>query len=234
MTKRHLLSGLLLAAGALSAVPAGVSARDSQLKATLRLTTSHPNTRTGAVLNLTRPDGPNGKPKTEAVGVFQLPPGTTVNLNAVPPCLKDDTTLQVEGPAACPQSYLGTGFASLYTGLGAPVDPVGIDEQWYYAPGQLVVLYTLHGQRSPILKVGRVQIKGSTFTAPLDLPPGYPPGTKTSPKQTDVTINPYVGSHGAFITSPPTCPSDGKWITTVTLHYDDGSTDSVSDATPCR
>jgi hypothetical protein len=87
---------------------------------------------------------------------------------------------------------------------------------------------------SPILKVGRVQINGSTFTAPLDLPPGYPPGTKMSPGTTDVTLQPYVGPNGAFITTPPTCPPDGKWITTVVLHYDDGTTDDVTDATPCQ
>jgi hypothetical protein len=185
-------------------------------------------------LNLTRPDGPNGKPKTEAVGVFELPAGTTVNQHAVPPCMLDDTTWQIEGDSGCPDSHVGNGFASLYTGLGSPVDPLGIDEQWYYAPGEIVALYSLHGHPSPIIKIGHVTISGATFTAALDLPPGYPPGTKTSPGTTDVTLQPYVGANGAFITTPPTCPAGGKWITTVTLHYDDGATDRVADATPCR
>lgn len=226
-------ASMLAIAACLLAGPATAGATDSGFQAKLRLTSSRPGTPSGAILNLIRPDGPNGKPKTEAVGVFQLPAGTTVNENAVPPCTKDNTTWQLEGPSACPQSYIGDGYASLYTGIGSPVDPIGIDEQWYYAPGQIVSLYTLHGTRSPVLQVGRVEIKGTTFVAPLDLPPGWPPGTKTSPKKTDVTINRYVGANGAFITTPPTCPADGKWITTVTLHYDDGSTDSVSDGTPC-
>jgi hypothetical protein len=224
----------LTAALVLVLAPAAARAGDSQIQAKLRLTSPKPNTAAGAILNLVRPDGANGKPKTEAVGIFQLPPGTVINQNAVPPCTKDDATWQVEGPDACPASYIGNGFATLYTGLGAPIDPIGIDEQWYYAPGQIVALYTLHGQRSPVLEIGHVQIRGATFVAPLDLPPGYPPGSKTSPKETDVTLNTYVGPRGAFITTPPTCPPDRKWTTTVTLHYDDGTTDTVTDATPCE
>jgi hypothetical protein len=214
-----------------SATSAGAAA---QIQAKLQLTSSRPGTPTGAVLNLERPDGPDGKPKTEAEGVFQLPPGTTVNQDAVPPCTKDDTTWQAQGQSACPSSFVGTGFVTLVSGLGPPVDPYAIDQHWYYAPGQLVSLYTNHGQDSPVLKVGRVQIKGATFDAPLDLPPGYPPGTKTSPKATDVTINRFVGPRGAFITTPPTCPPAGKWVTTVFLTYGDGSTDTVRDATPCQ
>ena len=228
------LMTLTAALALLVLTPVAARAADSQIKARLRLTSARPNTPTGAVLNLIRPDGPDGKPKTEAVGIFQLPPGTVIDQDAVPPCTKDDTTWQIEGPSACPNSYVGNGFATLYTGLGAPIDPIGIDEQWYYAPGQIVALYTLHGERSPVLKIGHVQIRGATFVAPLDLPPGYPPGTKTAPKETDVTLNGYVSARGSFITTPPTCPPDRQWITTVTLKYEDGSIDNVTDATPCE
>ncbi len=223
------------AAAALTiAVTGPPSAGAAEMEAKLRLTSPKPNTPTGAVLNLIRPDEANGKPKTEAVGVFRLPPGTVVNQDAVPPCTKDDVMLRVQGLAACPQSHLGNGYVTLVSGFGPPVDPFDLDQYWYYAPGELVALYTKHGQTYPILSVGRVQIEGATFTAKLDLPPGYPPGTKTSPKETDLTIQPYIGERGAFITTPPTCPRSGKWITTVTLYYEDGSTETVSDATPCE
>jgi len=234
MTRKVIAALVAAAAVALVGGPEAAGAATSQIKATLRLTTSTPNSPTGAVLNLVRPRGSDGKPKTEAVGVFAMPAGTRIDQHAVPPCTLDDTTWQIEGDSGCPNSHVGQGFATLYTGLGAPIDPLGIDEQWYYAPGELVALYSLHDHPSPVLEIGHVKISGATFTAPLDLPPGYPPGTKTSPGETDVTLQPYVGSHGAFITSPPTCPADGRWITTVTLHYEDGSTDQVSDATPCR
>ena len=79
-----------------------------------------------------------------------------------------------------------------------------------------------------------MQIRGSTFTARLNLPPGYPPGSKMSPKETDVTINRYLGPRGPFLTTPRTCPASKRWITRVKLYYDNGTTDTVSDATPCR
>jgi hypothetical protein len=220
-------------AGALAA-PMTAGAAESHMQVQLRLTSPKPNTPTGAVLNLTRPDEADGKPKTETRGVFRLPAGTVINQDAVPPCTKDDLTWQVEGTAACPDSYLGNGYVTLVSGLGPPVDPFDVDQHWYYAPGELVALYTKHGTTYPILEVGHAQIDGATISADLDLPPGYPPGTKTSPKDTDLTIQPYVGPRGTFITTPPTCPSSGKWITTVTLSYEDGTDETVSDAMPCE
>ena len=209
------------------------SAFDARIQAKLRLTSSSPNSPAGATLNLNRPDLPNGKPKTEAVGVFKLPKGTKISHTAVPPCKLSDLMLQVQGTAGCPASYLGAGSATLVTGLGSPIDPYTIHEHWYYAPGELVVLYTNNSGDSPVLKVGRVKIKGATFIAPLDLPPGYPPGSKTSPKETDVALDRYVGPRGAFITTPRSCPRSRNWITTVFLTYDDHTTDRVTDATRC-
>jgi len=238
MVKRDLLRLLLLVPVSLlcgiGATAARADTNQSGFHARFRLRSSIPNTPTGVTLNLTRPDLPSGKPKTETVGVFKLPPGTKVNQAAVPPCTKDDNTLQIEGPAACPASFIGTGYVTLYSGFGPPIDPIPLDQQWYYAPGQLVQLVTYHGTKMPVLKVLRVNIKGATFTAALNgLPPGWPPGTTMAPKETDLTIS-YTGPHGAFVTTPPTCPPSGKWITTVTLYYADHTTDTLSDATSCQ
>ena len=224
------MGGTRLAVALAAAATTMASAADAApLRATLRFTSSAPGSQTGVVLNLVRPDGPDGKPKPEAVGVFQLAEGTTIDERAVPACEADDTTLQAEGPDACPDSRVGEGFATLMTGLGSPVDPVTLDATWYHAPGEIVALFTPDGLERPVVKVVRVQIKGAPFVAPLDLPPGYPPGTKTVPKESDVTID----RHGSFITTPPACPANGRWVSTVTLTYDDGTTDRASDSTPC-
>src|SRR3954454_2686948 len=146
----------------------GARAPSQRLQATLRLTSSTPNTPSGGILNLVRPDGPDGKPKPEAVGVFELPEGTTINESAVPVCTADDTTLQLEGEAACPSaSHVGEGLATLLTGFGPPLDPVTLDDHWYHAPGEIVALFTPHGTTAPVLKVIHVQIKGASFVAPL-------------------------------------------------------------------
>ena len=212
-----------------SGLGAGSAAASGGLVAKLRLSSHRPGTPTGATLNLIRPDGPDGKPKPEATGIFQLPAGTAINEKAVPACTLDDTAWQVEGVGACPRSRLGEGLATLDTGFGPPIDPLTVDDYWFHAPGQIVALFTPHGLKAPVLTITRVRIEGATFVAPLSLPPGYPPGTKTVPKESDVTID----RHGSFITTPPTCPADGEWVAKVTLVYDDGSTDSATDATPC-
>src|SRR4051812_34718621 len=82
------------------------------------------------------------RPRRRASSSFPTGPSSTSG--PFPPCPNDDVTWQVEAYAACPSSWVGDGFASLYTGVGAPVDPLGIDEQWYYAPGEIVALYSLH------------------------------------------------------------------------------------------
>jgi hypothetical protein len=211
-----------------------VSASAAQLIADLHLTSQVPGTPSGAVLKLIRPDGPDGKPKPEAVGVFELPDGTIINEAAVPACTKDDATWQLEGESACPDSHIGEGFATAITGFGPPVDPLTIDLHWYHAPGQIVALYTAHETTAPVLKVARVHIKGATFVAPLDLPPGYPPGTKTVPKESYVALDRLVSEKGAFITTPSTCPPSGQWVSRVTLTYDDGTTDSATSTAPCQ
>ena len=224
----------VLAATSLALTHAGPpDAGASEIQAKLRLTSSVPNTATAGYLELARPVEENGKPKTEVMGVFTLPAGTRIDHDAVPPCVKDDATWRAEGMSACPESHIGTGFASVHSGFGAPLDPFLVDQQWYYAPGELVALYTKQGTRTPILAIGRVQIRGTSFVAPLDLPPGYPPTTKSSPGETQLSLG-YLGRKGSLLTTPARCPRDGRWISTVELTYEDGSKDVVRDATPCR
>lgn len=231
--RSRLTATAALAAALAFTAPTTAVAYDAELRASLSLTSTKPGTPTGAVLSMTRPDEPNGKPKTEAVGVFKLPKGTTISHRAVPPCEANDVMLQVQGASACPASFVGAGSATVVTGLGSPVDPYTIYQRYYYAPGELVVLYSNNAGDSPVLKVGRIKIEGATFTAPLDLPPGYPPGTKTAPKDTDVAFDRYLGPQGAFITTPRTCPRSRRWVATVVLTYEDGSSDRASHATPC-
>ena len=224
---------LLTAVAAALALTHAGPGHASEIQAKLRLTSSTPNTPTAGYLDLVRPVEENGKPKTETMGVFTLPAGTRIDQAAVPPCEKDDVQLRVEGHSACPESHVGTGFASVHSGLGPPVDPFVVAQQWYFAPGELVALYTKQGTRAPIISIGRVQIRGTSFVAPLDLPPGYPPGTKSSPGETQLSLG-YIGRKGSLLTTPPTCPPDGKWVSTVELTYEDGSKDVVRDTTPCQ
>ena len=120
------------------------TAARAQLVSDLQLASHTPSTPTGATLRLVWPDGPDGKPKPETEGVFELPEGTVVNEAAIPTCTASDEE---------------------------PSDQV------------------------------------------IDL------------RATDA---------GAFITTPPTCPAGGEWISHTTITYTDGTVDRATGVTPCH
>ena len=216
---------------------AGPAAASQKLVADLKLTSHRPATPTGATLHLVWPDNDaGGRPKPEAKGVFVLPKGARIDETAIPTCTASDEQLKIEGGGACPDgSDLGPGQVSFDTGLGAPVDPFMLDNEWYHGPGQIFGLFHPHGQQAPTLIVNRVKIVGASFVATPSLPPGVPPTRKTVPKQSDQRVYKRVGSTGAsFITTPPTCPRSGKWVAHATVTYDDGSVDRAKSVTRCR
>src|SRR5918998_5160530 len=156
--------GVVLAIG--GGIGAGDAAASDRLVADLKLTSHRPSQPTGATLHLVWPDGEDGKPKPEKVGIFRLPKGTRVNQSALPVCTATDAELRVRGGSACPEgSALGPGRVKFVSGIGSPFDPVTLDNDWYHAPGQIVGLFHPHGSSSPTLAVNRVDIQGSTFVA---------------------------------------------------------------------
>jgi hypothetical protein len=109
-----------------------------------------------------------------------------------------------------------------------------LDDSYFLGPGQLITVFRAHGTPGPTLQVNRLKIEGSTIYDQPQLPPGYPPGTKTVAKQVDQEIT-LAGSGGrAFMTTPATCPASEQWIARLTVTYEDGSIDSETSATPCE
>jgi hypothetical protein len=47
------------------------------------------------------------------------------------------------------------------------------------------------------------------------------------------TIPAYTNAKGSYATTPPTCPAEGYWTTTVRFWCADGTTDSVDSHQPC-
>lgn len=216
----------------LLAVPASAE----QLQFDLQLASRSPATPTGARLHFVLPDGSDGKPLAETRAAFQLPPGTVVDLDALPPCDASDLELQATGGATCPpDSRLGPGDIWLESGFGAPLDPFWVDTYWYYGPrGGIVVLVRKHGTPAPVIAVSRARIEGATFIAEPSFPPGYPPGTKTTLKESIQVFEKRVTSAGSFLTTPPTCPRSRKWISRATITYEDGSSETATSTTRCR
>jgi hypothetical protein len=231
---RAITTGIATAVAA--CIAAGGAAAAEHTIADIGLTSHKPGTPTGGTLHLVWPSAhPGGKPKPETKGVFQLPAGTKIDEGAVPACTASDTELKTLGGAACPPgSDVGPGRVSFITGVGAPLDPFLLDNEWYHGPGQIIGLFHPHGQSAPTLAVNRVRIEGASFVATPALPPGYPPGEKTAPKQSDQTIHKLVSGGRAFLTTPPTCPRSGRWISHSTVTYEDGSVETAASATPCE
>jgi hypothetical protein len=208
----------------------------SGLDLRLQLTSHRPATPTGAVLHIVYPDdGPGGRPKPVSKGVYEFPAGTRIDEGAVPTCTASDTDFDLFGPSACPSSTnLGGGGITVDTGLGAPIDPMSLDDSYFHGPGEVVTVFTPHGAPGPVLQVNRLKIQGSTIIDLPSLPPGYPPGTKTVPKQVDQQIAQVSSGGRAFMTTPSSCPATGSWISRLTLFYEDGTMDSHTSATPCE
>src|SRR5437764_770452 len=100
---RALVLAALTVTLALLAPQAAQARAHEKLIADLQLTSHTPGTPTGLTLHLVWPDnGPDGRPKPEAKGVFTLPDGAQIDESAVPTCTASDTELELEGGAACP------------------------------------------------------------------------------------------------------------------------------------
>jgi hypothetical protein len=229
----------LAAVGVVLAIVGGVdaaaAAASERLVAELKLTSHRPNQPTGATLHLVWPKDENGKPKTQKVGVFRPPAGTRINEAAIPACTATDAELRAQGGAACPDgSALGPGRVTFVSGIGSPLDPVTLDNDWYHAPGQLIGLFHPPGSSMPIIAVNRVDIQGSAFVARPALPPGYPPGSKTAPKQSDQEIYGMSTTGGAFLTTPPRCPRSGRWVSHAKMIFEDGSVERATSVTRCK
>jgi len=230
--------GLIVAVAIGAIVGTGSAAQEAsagRVALRFQLTFHRPASATGAVLHIVYPnDGPGGKPKPVREGVYAFPAGTKIDERALPVCAASDAQFDLLGFSAClPSTALGGGGITVDTGLGAPVDPFALDDRYFHGPGELITVFVAHGTPGPVLQVNRLKIEGSTIIDLPSLPPGYPPGTDTVAKQVDQAIALASSGGRAFMTTPPTCPPTGNWISRLTITYQDGTVDSETSATPC-
>jgi hypothetical protein len=232
---RRYVAALTLALGAIGLGFSASGANANGLELRFQLTSHQPGTPTGATLHIVYPnDGPGGKPKPVSLGVYGFPRGTTIDEGAVPVCMASDAEFELLGASACAASTaLGGGGITVDTGFGAPIDPLALDDSYFHGPGQLITVFRPHEAPGPVLQVNRLQIEGSTIIDRPSLPPGYPQRTKTVAKEVNQEIALVSSGGQAFMTAPPTCTRSGKWISRLTITYEDGTVESATSATPC-
>src|SRR4051812_22389755 len=202
----------------------------------LHFTSTAPNTPTGLSVHivLRRAGDPNGKPSPIRSAVITLPSGWRSDSGAVPQCTAGDDELKTRGSDACPpDTQLTVGSFSAITGFGPPVDPLAGDDHVFNGPSQLIEVITAPGSSlSPA--ADRLTIDGTTITAHPPKAPGGPPDGESAVRSIDFAIPVRAAAGRSLFTTPPDCPGSGRWTSTGTFGFADGSTDTVASVTPCE
>jgi hypothetical protein len=172
----------------------------------------------------------NAKPSP--IRTFQLdaPAGTVFHTARVPACDASDAEIMAAGTSACPsESKTGGGTVTVVTGFGPPFDPfVSPTPVFNDGKGWLEISQT-DSNPAVTIAVTRLAVHGSRVSGPIGAAPGGPPDFETAVSAVDLSFPASTG----YVSTPPSCPTGGKWVATGTFGFADGTTQVVSDDTPC-
>ena len=232
-TRRAVAGAALLAAVAGGAAPAWADeGRLSDLE--IGLSSPKPSSPTGMTVHIAyhRENDPEAKPSPLRSAVVNLPEGTRIDTTTVPECTATDGELEALGSEACPdETRLTVGAFSAFTGL--PNDPFLGDLHVFNGPQQLIEVVTVKGgSASP--GFDRVTIEGSTLTAHPPRAAGAPPDNESSVRSLDYELPVRTSGSKAMITTPPRCPASGRWTSSGTFGFADGTSETVMSTTPCE
>jgi hypothetical protein len=218
---------VVLAVGGAFAPPAQAGTRQDFAQS---FTTPQPGAQTGMTLHVLYKDprDPNAKPPALSKLVLRLPLGTRFDSSAVPVCSASDAELQALGPSACPaESRVGSGtFVAL---SGSPTDPFVGDDIVFNGGDSLIEDVLFKGTQTTA-GTDRLHIDGSTLTANPPATPGGPPDGRTVPREITLQLD----RHSGFITTPPSCPPAGSWLSSSTATFADGGSETDTSVQACR
>lgn len=188
-------------------------------------------TPTGMELHLayTNPEDPSAKPPPIRRLTIEAPAGTRFDPGATPLCEASDAEVMAEGPDACPaESRIGGGTIVVTTGFGPPFDPFASPTPVFNdGNGWLEVSQDSSGSQT--IAVTRLTVDGNRISGSIAATPGGPPDFQTAVETVDLGFPVATG----YVTTPPRCPRDGRWRTTATYEFGDGTSEVVRDETPC-
>jgi hypothetical protein len=236
MRRLLILAATVLIAGLCSpAAPAGAEL-GRLADFTFRLASRSPDAPSGLLTRvfLHREHDRNAKPSPLRSAVIRGPAGLRFDTSAVTECTASDEEIRALGSEACPaESELAVGPFTAISGFGPPADPFEADNHVFNGPDQLIEIITQKGgSASPAHD--RLTIEGSTLTAHPPKAVGGPPEGEMAVRSLEFKIPVRVAGGRSLIRTPPSCPSPGRWTTTATFAFADGTEDSVSSRTPCR
>ncbi|MEA2398216.1 MAG: hypothetical protein QOK25_1772 [Thermoleophilaceae bacterium] len=181
---------------------------------------------------------PSGDPPALRRLVIELPAGTRIDTSVPGRCTASDSQIMFQGESACPSSArVGSGQATVKQfGLASAT----YDTVIYNAENQMLELVK---SGDTVLGVVHTYIHGTTLDGPIPTcltggqPPNGCPFDELTLLSNHLEVRPVSAGHGAarrnYGTTPPTCPTSGRWQARVTLYYADGSVDKVWPQAPC-
>ena len=226
--------GLVAALGA-TAAPAGAD-NGRLADFGLGLSSTSPGSPTGVSVHvlLHRENDPEAKPSPLRSAVIELPEGLRFDTSTLPECTASDAELRTLGPDACPaETKLTVGTFSAITGFGPPADPVEAEDHVFNGHNQIIEVIAANG--APVSPgFDRLTIDGSRLTAHPPVAPGGPPEGESSVRSLDFEVPVRTASGKSLITTPPSCPDGGQWVSNASFGFADGTSDTVASATPCK
>ena len=216
MGRRGVVCSALFAAiaGAAGAAPATADSTPAG-DFSFRFSTPRPGTPAGLEFRqlYKNPRDANAKPSAVRRFLFAAPAGQVFDGSAVPACRATDQQFQLMGRSACPAgSVVGTGFITVMTGLPGEA-PFPADATVFNSGDGIIELFTMRGSGA-FLAIERPVFRGTNAFEDTDIAqtPGGPPDGLSAAREAYVNFRPTRGPGGkAFITTPATCPADGRW-----------------------
>jgi hypothetical protein len=211
-------------------------------------TTTRPGSPTGASFHSSfhAADDEQGNPPYLKRMVVHPPAGMRYDTGVPDQCTASDTELMLRGPNACPQgSLLGSGTTTgvfMFPVADNLSDQFVFHEFWhplhvFNNANEQIVLIESEGYT---VVRGRFRADGAIdYQLPTCFP--YPPTGCVDDYilqlTTATTLPPYTEESPegvrSYATTPPDCPREGFWRTTVELTWSDGSFDSLVTTQPC-
>jgi hypothetical protein len=235
-TKRRTCAGPSVCALALAVFAGAPAAATAGPRAELRVgfAQTHAGTPTAMTVHILyrAPNDPDAKASPIRGAEIAAPPGTRFDATAREQCQATDAELMAFGRAACPAgSRVGGGTLVAVTGVGAPVDPFFTDVTLFNTAGGVIELVQQQGS-DHTLAIDRATVRGNVYTSHPPRTPGGPPDGETAVRSIDFSFDAPARGARAFITTPSSCPSDGRWTATGRFTFD-GVVDVAQSSTPC-
>jgi hypothetical protein len=133
------------------------------------------------------------------------------------------------GPDACPPpSRIGGGIIRVITGFGSPFDPLDSPTP-VFNNGRGWLEVSQDPSTDQTIAVTRLKVEGSRISGDIGAAPGGPPDGQSAVRSVNLTF-PLATS---YVMTPRACPAGGRWVTTGTFGFADGTTQVAHGDTPC-